>query len=231
MIEVTINEFDLMFIELVRVGLSEETMDLRERAIKNVKHEVVGDRIDKMLQQLGPKWRSDPANSEFLQWVAMTAGQRTEAALELSETGKRYEAKNERKLNIAEHIGHLILLSIKNEKFEGVQARGGILEQVRDVAKAEKISGARDKDVIREVWNTYRGVVHLGMALDCCEGKLEQGLNVLHLAEEFRRSLSKNCPRGTKVPYVDPEAQISFLYISKLWGPRFGNRGLTFDVD
>lgn len=231
MIEVTLNEFDLMFIELVRVGLSEKTMGLRERAIKNVKHDVVADRIDKLMRKLGPKWRSDPANSEFLQWVALTAAQRTEAAFEFSGTGKRYEAKNERKLNIAEHIGRVIYLSIKDEKFEGVQSRGGILEQVRDVAKVEKISGARDKDVIREVWNTYRGVVHLGMALEYCEGNPEQGLNVLHLAEEFRRCLSENCPRGTKVPYVDPEEQISFLYISKLWGPRFGNRGLTFDVD
>jgi len=172
-----------------------------------------------MLQQPGPKWRSDPANSESLQWVAMTAGQRTEAAFELSKTSKRYEAKNERKLNIAEHIGHLILLSIKDEKFEGVQARGGILEQVRGVARAEKISGARDKDVIREVWNTYRDVVHLDLALDYCEGNPEQGSNVLHLAEEFRRCLSENCPRGTKVPYVDPAAQISFLYIKDFGSP------------
>ncbi len=93
MLEVTLNELDLMFIELVRVGLSEETMDLRERAIKNVKHDVVADRIDKLMRKLGPKWRSDPANSEFLQWVALTAAQRTEAAFEFSETGKRYEAE------------------------------------------------------------------------------------------------------------------------------------------
>lgn len=231
MIEVTINEFDLQFIELFRVALSEGTMDLREQAIKNVKHDVVAGRIDLLIQQQSPKWRSDPANSEFLQGVVMTAAQRTEAAFEFSETGKRYEAKNNHKLKIAEHIGRMIFLSIKDEKFAGVHARGGILEQVRDSAKTKKISGARDKDVIREVWKTYRGVVHLGMALEYCEDNPKQDLNTLHLAKEFRRCLSENCPMGTKVPYVDPKAQISFLYISKLWGPRFGNRGLTFDVD
>jgi hypothetical protein len=231
MIEVAINEFDLKFIDLVRVALSEETTDLREHAIINVKHDVVTGRIDLLMQNLGSKWRFDPANFGFLQWVAMTAAQRTEAAFEFSETGKRYEAKNERKINIAEYIGRVIYLSIKDKKFEGVQARGGILEQVRDVAKAEGINGARDKDVIREVWKTYRGVVHLGMALDYFEDSPEQGLNVLHLDEEFRLCLSQNCPKGTKAPYVDPVSQISFLYISKLWGPRYGNRGLTFDVD
>jgi hypothetical protein len=216
MIRVDINELGLDSIDLIRTALSEETPDLRERAIKNVTHDVVARGVDLLMQQRGPKWQSDPANSEFVQWVATTSVKRIDAAYELSETGKRYDSKNEKKLNIAEHIGYIVCLSIWDGKFEGVQVDGGILDQVRAEAKRDKITGARDKDTIRKIWKTYRGVVHLGMALKYCEDNPEQGWNVLHLAEEFRRCLSEHCPRGTKVPYVDPEEQISFLYISKL---------------
>lgn len=231
MLEVALNQFDLIFINLFRVALTEETMDLRRRAIRNVKHDVVGSRLREWMDEIGPRRLADGNHSDFTYWVATTSSTRNEAAFAFSETGKKYERKNERKLNIAEYIGHVVFMSIQDEKFEGVQVDGGILDQVRAEARNEKINGARDKDTIRKVWNTYRGVVHLGMAISYCEENPEQGLNILHLAEEFRRCLSENCPKGTKNPYVDPEGQISFLYISKTWGPRFGIRGLSFDVD
>jgi hypothetical protein len=92
------------------------------------------------------------------------------------------------------------------------------------------VSGARDKDTLRKIWNSYRGVVHLGIAIDYCENHPAQNLHVFHLAELFRKTLSENCPKGTSKPYVDPGEQISFLYISTLSGPRFRNRGLPFGV-
>ena len=163
--------------------------------------------------------------------MAETAGERHEAAFELSQTFNRYEDRNERKLNVAEQIGKLVWLSIQDKKFEGVQTNNGLLKQVQDDARKHDVSGAKDKDTVRKIWNTYRGVVHLGMAIDYCDESPDQNLNVLHVAERFRRDLSQSCPKGTSKPYVDPAEQISFLYISKLWGPRFGDRGLPFDVD
>ncbi|PUB12695.1 hypothetical protein [Yoonia sediminilitoris] len=133
MAEVGINEFDLQFIELFRIALSEETNELRHRAIKNVKHDVVNGRIELLMKEKGPKWASDATNRNFIEWVAATSIQRNDAAYEFSETGKRYEAKNERKLNIAEHIGNVIFLSIRDGKFEGVQVNGGILERRDDL--------------------------------------------------------------------------------------------------
>lgn len=231
MTTIHINEPQLLWIEHIRLALSEDSRELRLRAIRNVKHDVVASLLTELFNAQvaeGPQPRGDP---NFIKWVAETAGERHEAAIEFAQTANRYEGGNERKLNVAEHIGKLVWLSIKDGKFEGVQTDNGLLKQTQDAARTHGVSGARDKDTVRKIWNTYRGVVHLGMAIDYCDDSPDQNLNVLHVAERFRRDLSQSCPKGTSKPYVDPAEQISFLYISKLWGPRFGNRGLPFDVD
>lgn len=91
-----------------------------------------------------------------------------------------------------------------------MQVPGGILEQVRVEAKALGIRGGVDKDTVRNIWNCYRGVVHLGMAMDSCEDNPNSGWHVLHLAEDRQNALSGNCPRGTEKPYVDSDCQLSF---------------------
>ncbi len=230
MLAVSINEPELLSIDLLRIALSETTPELREKALANAKHEVVALRLETLNDSLGTNWMSDLKNAEFVQWIARTSSERHEASYEFSQTARRFEERNERKLNVAEHIGKLIWLSIQDGKFEGVQTDKGILKQVRDVALENKVNKAKDLDVLRKIWKTYRGVVHLGMAMDYCDEQPDQERNVLHVAETYRRDLSLFCPKGTKNPYVPGDAQVMFLYLSKTSGPRFLDRGLPFAV-
>ncbi|WP_394199952.1 hypothetical protein [Litoreibacter albidus] len=230
MLKIFINELELRAIERIRIGLSEETVEARVTAVKAVKHDVIAMRLGLLEKQIDPDWSTKECNFELARWVAATSAERNEAAYEYSEVVRRYEQKNEKSLNVAEHAGKLIWHTIQDEKFEGVQTDSGILKQVSDEGRQAKIRGAIDKDVIRKNWRTYRGVVHLGMAIDYCENNPSHEGNVLSLAERVRRQLSQNCPRGTTRPYVDPEDQISFIYISTTSGPRFRNRGLPFGI-
>jgi hypothetical protein len=227
---VSINEPELLSIELIRVALSEPEAELRKKAIANAKHEVVAFRLDSLSKGLGTGWMSEPQDAEFVQWIARTSSTRHEASYEFSRTCQQYEELTEMWLNAAEQIGKLIWLSIQDKKFEGVQTREGILKQVRDQALENDIRGAKDLDVLRKAWGTYRGVAHLGMAIDYCEECPDPKPHVLHVAENFRLCLSQCYPKGTKKPYVSEEDQIKFVYSSMASGPRFRNRGLPFDV-
>ena len=218
---VFINEQEFHFLELFRIALSEETHEDRLAAIRYVKHEVAEARLQGFVEREGPDWTKAPANRELVEWVAMTSSERAEAVYEFARVSRRYEDRNERRLNIAEQAGMLIYLSIHDGKFEGVHTWSGILYQVTEAGKAQKVSGARDKDTVRKTWSMYRGVVHLGMAMDICEGLSARPEQVLHLAEQIRRLLSETCPKGTSVPYVLPEEQISFVYEPMTYGPRF----------
>lgn len=231
MLTVSINEPELQSIELIRVGLSEASPELREKAVVNAKHEVVAFRLETLMDKLPSDWMSDPQNADFVQWVAKTSSERHEAGYEFMQTGRRYEGGNERRLNVAEHIGKLIWHSIQDKKFRGVQTDEGLLKQVRYQAKEHKIRGARDVDTLRGIWNMYRGVVHLGMAIDYCDEYPNQNENVLDLAENYRRGLSSFCPKGTNDPYISESEQILFSYYSDTWGPRFRNRGLPFGIN
>ncbi len=207
--KVPLNEPESECLGLFRMALSEETDEERLRAIDIMRHEVVSLGLENF-----PVSRS--SHPEFVQWVAETAKYRQDAAHTFHEIAGRYERKNERKLNVAEYIGKRVWDSIQTKRFQGVQVKGGLLEQTRDYAKQNGVGGARDLDVLRRIWSTYRGVVHLGMAMDYCEDHPETTWHVLHLAEKFRSGLSSNCPKGTSLPYVDPKTQISFLYISNV---------------
>ncbi len=212
MLTVSINQAEMLSIEYVRIALSEPTADLRERAIANAKQDVMAITIETLNGRVGTDWMSDPQHAELAKWIATSSSERHQASYEYSQTIRRYEDGNERKLNVAEHIGKLIWHSIQDDKFKGLQTPGGILEQVRDEAKKYKIGGARDKDTLRGIWNTYRGVVHLSMALDYLEEHPNHGRNVLDLAENYRRGLSLFCPKGTKRPYVAESEQTKFVY-------------------
>lgn len=228
---VAINEFELMFIELFRVALSAPTHEQRLDAIRWVKHDVIAARLKDIAREPGPDWVDQKKNRELVEWVARTSGIREDAVYQLSRIASAYDGKLERPLNVAEQVGKLIRISIAKERFEGVQTRNGILYQVRHQGKTEGISGAQDKDTVRKAWGSYRGVVHLGMALDYCEERSAPLEEVVYVAEHFRSILSTSCPKRTKKPYVDPEEQISFVFISGTSGPRFLNRGLPFYVD
>jgi fructose-specific component phosphotransferase system IIB-like protein len=230
MLSVPINEPELRSIDYIRIALSEPTPELREKAIANAKHELVALRLEALSHKLGSKWMSDPQNAEFVQWIARTSSERHEASYAFSQTARQYEERNERKLNVAEHIGKLIWLSIQDNRFEGVQTPEGILKRVSDQAQEYNVSGARDLDTLRGIWKTYRGVVHLGMAIDYCEDNPNQAQNVISVAENFRLNLSHFCPKGTKKPYVPETDQIKFCYSSNTSGPRFLDRGLPYDV-
>ncbi|OUS37727.1 hypothetical protein A9Q94_04965 [Rhodobacterales bacterium 56_14_T64] len=211
--KIHINEPELCCLGLFRVALSEDTHEARMRAIDVMRHEVVSLGLSNFPFGAG-KTKGKAKNDKFVRWVAETSVERYEAAHEYSEISKRYDGKNERKLNVAEYVGKLIWHSIQEQDFTGLYVAGGILERVRKIARDEGIHGARDKDVVSKTWVTYRGVVHLGMAIDYCEENPNQGLNVLQVAERIRRGLSQNCPKKTSKPYVSSDDQISFCYIS-----------------
>lgn len=221
---VPINEVELKCIKLFRVALSEPEPDDRLVAIAHVRHIIVSDR----LETLPPDWQSQPANDELVHWVAATSATRQTAVEAFAETGRCYDTRRERKLNIAEEIGRHIWLSTTDGEFAGLHTSTGLLGRVSHMGRKEGISGARDEDTLRKLWKTYRGVAHLGMAIDFCEGAESIEANVLQVAEYFRILLSKACPRSTSKPYVDPSEQISFRYLSILSGPRFLDRGLPF---
>ena len=209
----------LHYLDLIRVALSEKDNTQRLQAIKNVKHDVVATELELLMDEGDGDWMSAPNNTEFVVSIAKSAPARHEAINEFSQTLRRYEGENglgnERKLDIAEHIGMLAWLSIKEGKYEGMQTDCGILQQVRDYAKKNRIQGARDTDTLRKNWRMYRGVVHLGMAMDLCRDNPKAGTGVLDLAEGLRRDLSRNCPKGTSKPYVDASHQICFVVKSK----------------
>lgn len=213
---VPINASELQFIELFRMALSESTNEERMRAIRNVKHEVAADVDELILEGRDQEWLTSPSNAAFMRHVALRTSSRRVAANELSQTERRYEgsgkSSNELWLNRAEYIGMCVRLSIRDGKFEGLQTETGILEQVRNVALRENISGAKDLDTLRKAWGMYRGVVHLGMALDICEDNPDSGYDVLKIAEEIRQEFSTRCPRGTVKPYVAQNEQFSFIF-------------------
>uniref|UniRef100_UPI00248FA41A hypothetical protein n=1 Tax=Litoreibacter halocynthiae TaxID=1242689 RepID=UPI00248FA41A len=204
MITIPIDQSELLSIELIRMALSEESQDARVKAVKAVKHDIVATRVALLTDRYGPDWTHEPENADLVRWIADSAAERHEAVHEFSEVKTRYEAKHEKKLNVAEHTGKLIWHSIQDGKFEGVQTPNGILQQVQDAGREENIRGAKDKDVIRKNWSTYRGVAHIGMAIDFCESNPSRKNDILKIAEQVRRSLSQNCPKGTSKPYVDP---------------------------
>ncbi|MEQ3625199.1 MAG: hypothetical protein ABNH26_11090 [Celeribacter sp.] len=228
--EVFINEAELSFLELFRIALSAETLEDRLAAIQFVRHEVIATRLQNLTDNFGPHWTSDPRNKDLVELVALKAAERDSAVYEFSRVCRIYEDRNERRLNIAEHAGKIAYLSVLEGKREGVQTPAGILYQLTLAGRKHRIRGAKDKDVVRRSWSTYRGSVHLGMAMDFCEDRGVSPEEVFPVAEQIRRVLSDACPRGTNRPYVPQKEQISFTYASKVCGPRFQNRGLPFGL-
>ena len=213
MVAIKINEPELMCIGLFRIALSEKGKENRLEAIRVIKSEVVSIGLNSFPLNK-PKPGGGSYHPDFVKFVAEKSFERYEAAHAFNAIAHRYTQKNERQLNIAEQIGKMVWLSIKDRRFQGLHSRGGLLEQVRQVAKQQNIRGAQDIDTLRTIWNEYRGVVHLGMAMNTCENQPELNINILHLAEQYRKELSLNCPSGTQKPYVTPNDQIYFLYIS-----------------
>jgi hypothetical protein len=211
---VTINEQELFFLDLFRIALSAETLVARLEALRWVKHEIIAMRLQNISEKRASGWERHPENQKLVQWVAATAGERGDAIYEFSRILRRFEDRNELRLNVAEQAGKMIGLSIDDGKFEGVQTDHGILHQVTEIGRDQKVRGAKDRDTVRKSWGCYRGVVHLGMAMDVCEEISVSFAEALFMAEHFRAMLSQMCPKGTSQPYVPPGEQISFVYVS-----------------
>ncbi|MEP3675379.1 hypothetical protein [Sulfitobacter sp.] len=208
---VLISDTQVQFIEMFRIALSAPDNRQRLRAISNLKQEVATQVDELIVDGRSEEWMS--ANAEFFRRSMLEAPARRAAAAEFSQIEREYEGSRgrEKKLNIAEHIGMRVLLTIKEGKFEGLQTEIGILEQVRHFSQQEKIFGARDHDTLRKIWGTYRGVVHLGMAMDLFGDSALQSFDMLFLAEQIRMELSRHSPRSSNKPYVDDREQISFV--------------------
>ena len=218
MSRVFISAVEVLYLELFRVALSEPTKEERLRAIQAVNLDIQSEywTIYQKKRPLGKPWGPDDLGK--LITVAETAPARLEAARDYELLWQRYEGANglgnERKLNIAEHGGKLVLTAITDALFTGMQTKTGVLAQLRDQASEDGVRGAVDKDAVRKIWSTYRGVVHLGIAIDFAKDNPNLPVDVLSYAEQFRKTLSQTCPKGTKKPYVDPAEQISFKYVS-----------------
>ena len=195
---IAINEAEYKFIEIFRVALSERSHPERLKAIGMVRHDVTANRLARLFSSQEYILGAGPKDYEFLKWAAETASVRHESMVDLMEVDQRFQGSNQRKLNIAEHIGRSVVHSIQQGEFRGVQVKGGILDLVREEAKKESVYGGRDKDTLREIWKTYRGVVHLGMAITYLEENPTQLWHVLELADFFRGMLGEKCPKGTK---------------------------------
>lgn len=230
MFTVSINELEGFYLERFRVALSAEDHEARVAVLGHVKHEVVAGWLNALSEANGADWIREPHNQPLAAWIAGTAAERDEAIYEFTRVARAYEDRNERRLNIAEHAGKLIRNSILDGRRQGVQTPDGILYQVTFAGKEHKISGARDMDTVRKSWAAYRGVVHLGMAMDLFEDRPVPPEQVLSVAEKIRKQLSETSPKGTSKPYVPREEQISFIYKSDTWGPRIANRGLPISV-
>lgn len=230
MFEVYINEAELEYIDLIRAALSSDCAAERQSLIFDAKHDALMQRLDWLEQKFGAHWVDDPKNLQLALWLGKTSNERQEAAFRFAEFSRRHDGVLAKKLMVAEHIGSKIFSSIKDKKFLGVQSKLGILQEISDEAKKAKTRGVKDLDTLRKIWSTYRGVVHLGMAIDYCAENPDQKFHVIQLAEFFRNLLSTECPRGTDQPYVDPKNQVTFRYVSMTSGPRFQDRGLPFYV-
>ena len=196
---------------ILRVTLSEPTPASRLRAIQNAPHEAQANLIGIFVRD-ERRWDLGLfINLVIHDWIAETAEKRHEAIWELGQTFQRFEERNERKLNIAEELDFHIIDTIRTGKLEEVQTKTGILARVQDQARREGVRSGKDKDTVRKLWNSYRGIVHLGMALDHCENHVGQQLSVLTVAEDFRKQLSESCPKRTSEPYVDSSEQIKFI--------------------
>ncbi len=210
---VFINDTQLQFIEMFRIALSAPDNPQRLRAISNLKQEVAAQVDELIVDGRSEEWMS--ANAEFFRRSTLDAPVRRAAAAEFSQTEREFEGSRgrgmEKKLNIAEHIGMRVLLTIKEGKFEGLQTEIGILEQVRHFAQQERIFGAKDHDTLRKIWGTYRGVVQLGMAMDLYGDSTLPSYDMLTLAEQIRTELCRHSPMSSNKPYVDESEQISFV--------------------
>lgn len=236
MISVPLNERELHAIDMVRMALSEETNDERLESIRVVKLDVASMRLEELNDTQYRGWQGDSRNTELIRWVTDTSSERHEAAIELAVLDQRFQRSNQRALNVAEEVGFFVRLSIRDGRYQGVQTKGGLIEQVTEIGRGANVRGAKDHDTVRKAWMRYRGVVHLGLALNEFEERFKRSIpkenlhELLFLAEEIRVMLSETCPKGWKDPYVPQEEQISFVYKSSIYGPRFLNRGLPFDV-
>ena len=225
---VLIDAIERRSIEYFRFAESEATHEARLRALSMVRHDLTATRLDELFRSPEYQRGAGPEDYPFLKWAAETASQRHEAGIALMDLEEKFQAGQQRKLNVAEHVGRLVIQSINEKQFKGLHVRGGILETVRNEAKRAKIYGGKDLDTLRDTWRTFKGVVHLGMAITYLEDNRDQNWDVLDLAETFRSILSSSCPKGTREPYVSSTEQIKFHYGSRGWGPRFRDRGLPF---
>ncbi len=214
MLTIHMSEPDILAIEFFRVAISEESLSARRKALLCLQQQLEIWKISGLRQSA--VWVSGLLNptEEFSRWMVDTNDHRSESAYEFGETCSRYEKKFERKLNIAEQVGDLVWRSIGDGTFKGLHTPRGILQVVQAEARASNIRGGKDKDVLRKLWKTYRGVVHLGIAMDFCESYEIEGPVVLEVAEEIRWQLLNNGPKGAGKPYVDEAEQISFVFKS-----------------
>ncbi len=210
---VFINDTQLQFIEMFRIALSAPDNPQRLRAISNLKQDVAAQVDELIVDGRSEEWMS--ANAEFFRRSTLDAPVRRAAAAEFAQTEREFEGSRGRgrgkKLSIAEHTGMRVWATIKEGKFEGLQTEIGILEQVSHFARQQKIFGAQDHDILRKIWRTYRGVVHLGMAMELYGDSVPPSFGIITLAEQIRMDLSRHSPKSSNKPYVDESEQISFV--------------------
>lgn len=209
---VHLNDSDLEAILLFRVAISEDTMEARTSAISGLREVLTSDLIEYLGERPSVLESATKQVKDLHRFVFETSKVRREGENRFKRAGLRYDAKNERRLNVAECIGRLVWDTIKAGEFRGLHTSGGILASTMQIGHDAGVSGAKDKDTVRKLWKTYRGVVHLGMAINFCEEEGIGGVSVMEVAEEMRFQLSNNCPKGTKKPYVAEADQMKFVY-------------------
>ncbi|WP_425093973.1 hypothetical protein [Tropicimonas sp. S265A] len=225
---VELDEEELKFLDDFRAALSEPVLEDRLHAIRAFRHLVTAERLADLFASERYAAEAGPQDYPFVRWAAESAAVRHEAIDYLTEIADRYKKGNERKLNVAEQLGLEIMFSVTDERYGGLYTKSGLIERLTHLAKKKGIRGAQDKDVVRKLWQKYRGVTHLGMADFTRKVAPDCNMHILEMAENYRQLLSTHCPRGTNEPYVPESEQIKFVNISRTKGPRYRNRGLPF---
>ncbi|MBT0958207.1 hypothetical protein IV417_12485 [Alphaproteobacteria bacterium KMM 3653] len=215
MIKVEISEAGFQVIGELRIALSAETVEDRLKAMEHVQHRFIRSLVENAHSKFGAEWEKIPSMSALAAKVSKSYVQSASTEDIFSDVFHQYEKKNHRGLMVAEQVGQMVFFSIVDRKLEGLHRDGKIIDQVCQQGRARDVPGAKDKDTVRKSWMKYKGVVHLGMALnDAEELKITRAKDVLGMAEEMRLMLCSNCPKGTSEPYVNQDDQISFVYKS-----------------
>lgn len=214
---IELNQYELLLGDLIYVPLAEPDPVLRAKTLEAFRqvarqYSADGYRSTKdhpAHQHLRASAYLTPTEDDY-QDIADGNGEFTEAV-------GRFRQQHQRRFNVAINIAERLFLTTHDNEFRGLYSTpNGIFSQVSEMARENGIRGAQDKDTLRGIWNHYRGIIHLPLAMELSKHSKEDPPPLLPFARSLQQAFSQNCPRNSSKPYVPAHEQISFVEISML---------------